>query len=37
MQSRRKTLSMSQQDPAEMTGIGSSTLKVIERGKVIPP
>lgn len=32
MKSRRKTLSLSQQDLAEMAGIGLSTIKDIERG-----
>ena len=36
MKSRRKTLSLSQQDLAEMAGIGLSTIKDIERGKGNP-
>ena len=32
MKSRRKTLSLSQQDLAEMAGLGLSTVKDIERG-----
>lgn len=32
MKSRRKALSLSQQDLAEMAGIGLSTIKDIERG-----
>ncbi len=36
LKSRRKTLSLSQQDLAEMAGIGLSTLKDIERGKGNP-
>lgn len=36
MKSRRKTLSLSQQDLAEMSGIGLSTIKDIERGKGNP-
>lgn len=33
---RRKTLAISQQDLAEMAGIGLATLKDIERGKGNP-
>ena len=36
MKSRRKTLSLSQQDLAEMAGIGLSTIKDIERGQGNP-
>jgi Predicted transcriptional regulator with C-terminal CBS domains len=36
MKSRRKTLSLSQQDLAEMAGIGLSTVKDIERGQGNP-
>ena len=36
MKSRRKTLSLSQQDLAEMAGIGVSTIKDIERGQGNP-
>lgn len=32
MKKRRRTLSLSQQDLAEMAGIGLSTIKDIERG-----
>lgn len=33
---RRKTLSISQQDLAEMAGLGAATIKDIERGKGNP-
>ena len=33
IKSRRKTLDISQQDLAEMAGIGLATIKDIERGK----
>lgn len=36
MKSRRKALSLSQQDLAEMAGIGLSTIKDIERGQGNP-
>lgn len=36
MKARRKTLALSQQDLAEMAGIGLSTIKDIERGKGNP-
>lgn len=36
MKSRRRILSLSQQDLAEMAGIGLSTIKDIERGKGNP-
>lgn len=36
IKSRRKTLAISQQDLAEMAGIGLATLKDIERGKGNP-
>ena len=36
MKSRRKSLSLTQQDLAEMSGIGVSTIKDIERGKGNP-
>lgn len=36
MKSRRSTLSLSQQDLAEMAGIGLSTIKDIERGQGNP-
>lgn len=36
MKSRRKSLSLSQQDLAEMAGIGLSTVKDIERGQGNP-
>ena len=36
MKIRRKTLSLSQQDLAEMAGIGLSTIKDIERGQGNP-
>ena len=36
MKSRRKTLSLSQQDLAEMAGLGLSTVKDIERGQGNP-
>ena len=36
VKSRRKILSLSQQDLAEMAGIGLSTIKDIERGKGNP-
>ena len=36
MKNRRRTLSLSQQDLAEMAGIGLSTIKDIERGKGNP-
>lgn len=36
MKSRRKTLSISQQDLSEMAGIGLATIKDIERGKGNP-
>lgn len=36
MKSRRKTLSLSQQDLAEMAGVGLSTIKDIERGQGNP-
>lgn len=36
MKNRRKTLSLSQQDLAEMSGIGLATVKDIERGKGNP-
>ena len=36
IKSRRKTLDISQQDLAEMAGIGLATIKNIERGKGNP-
>lgn len=36
IKSRRKTLDLSQQDLAEMAGIGLATIKDIERGKGNP-
>ena len=36
IKSRRKTLDISQQDLAEMAGIGLATMKNIERGKGNP-
>ena len=36
MKNRRRTLSLSQQDLAEMAGIGLSTIKDIERGQGNP-
>lgn len=36
IKNRRKTLAISQQDLAEMAGIGLATLKDIERGKGNP-
>lgn len=36
IKSRRKTLSISQQDLSEMAGIGLATIKDIERGKGNP-
>ena len=36
IKSRRKTLDISQQDLAEMAGIGLATIKDIERGKGNP-
>ena len=36
MKSRRKTLAVSQQDLAEMAGVGVATVKDIERGKGNP-
>ena len=36
IKNRRKTLDISQQDLAEMAGIGLATLKDIERGKGNP-
>ena len=36
MKSRRKALAISQQDLAEMAGIGLATVKDIERGKGNP-
>ena len=36
IKSRRKTLAISQQDLAEMAGIGLATIKDIERGKGNP-
>ncbi|MBP3257964.1 MAG: helix-turn-helix transcriptional regulator, partial [Bacteroidales bacterium] len=36
IKSRRKTLNISQQDLAEMAGIGLATIKNIERGKGNP-
>ncbi len=36
MKNRRKTLSLSQQDLAEMAGVGLSTIKDIERGQGNP-
>lgn len=33
---RRKTLAISQRDPAEMAGVGLATIKDIERGKGNP-
>lgn len=36
MKARRKTLALSQQDLAEMAGIGLATIKDIERGKGNP-
>ena len=36
LKSRRKTLAVSQQDLAEMAGVGVATVKDIERGKVNP-
>ena len=36
MKMRRKTLSLSQQDLAEMAGVGLSTIKDIERGQGNP-
>jgi len=36
MKSRRKTLSLSQLDLAEMAGVGLATVKDIERGKGNP-
>ncbi len=36
IKSRRKTLAISQQDLAEMAGVGLATIKDIERGKGNP-
>ena len=36
IKSRRKTLAISQQDLAEMAGLGVATIKDIERGKGNP-
>ena len=36
LKSRRKTLAVSQQDLAEMAGVGVATVKDIERGKGNP-
>ena len=36
LKSRRKTLAVSQQDLAEMAGVGMATVKDIERGKGNP-
>ena len=36
MKSRRRTLAISQQDLAEMAGVGLATVKDIERGKGNP-
>lgn len=36
IKSRRKTLAISQQDLAEMAGVGLATVKDIERGKGNP-
>ena len=36
IKNRRKTLAISQQDLAEMAGIGLATIKEIERGKGNP-